>query len=82
MSIPISPTPFTVEELVTRILIHRKVTRTDQQLLKFFLLYGEELDEQEKTLIDRVLYGIRHGLLQVVDSVEATPPNSELLSQQ
>jgi hypothetical protein len=69
-----SPSPFTVEELVTRILIHRRVTRDDQQLLKFFLLYGEGLDEQERTLIDRVLYGIRHGLLQVSDSVEVTPP--------
>ncbi len=57
----------TVEELVAQILMYRRITYSDQQMLKYVLLYGEALDEQERTLIDRVFYGVRHGLLRIVE---------------
>jgi hypothetical protein len=31
------------------------------------LSYKDALNEQEQTLIDRVFYGVRHGLLRIVD---------------
>ena len=56
-----------IEELVTKILVERRLTYTEQQILMRALLSQESLDEQERTLIDRVFYGVRHGLLQVVE---------------
>lgn len=56
-----------VEELVAQILMERTVTYTDQQLLKYALLAENALDEKERALIDRVFYGMRHGLLKTVD---------------
>jgi hypothetical protein len=56
-----------IEELVAQILMERKVTSTEQQILMCALLYADELDETERTLIDRVLYGVRHGLLRIVE---------------
>ncbi|MBW4545450.1 MAG: hypothetical protein KME25_13525 [Symplocastrum torsivum CPER-KK1] len=60
-------TKVSIEELVAQILMHRRITYTDQQLLRFALLRDETLNEQERTLIDRVFYGVRHGLLSIVD---------------
>lgn len=60
-------TELSIEELVAQILMHRRITYTDQQLLRFALLSDEALNEQERTLIDRVFYGVRHGLLSLVD---------------
>ncbi len=60
-------TKVSIEELVAKILMHRRITYTDQQLLRFALLSDETLNEQERTLIDRVFYGVRHGLLSIVD---------------
>lgn len=56
-----------IEELVAQILIHRKITYTDQLLLRYVLLSEETLDEQARTLLDRVFYGVRHGLLSLVE---------------
>jgi hypothetical protein len=56
-----------IEELVAQILINRRITYRDQYLLKFALLSEESLDEKERTLIDRVFYGVRHGLLKIVE---------------
>lgn len=54
-----------IEELVAQILMDRKISYTDQLLLKSALLFGNALDEQERILIDRVFYGVRHGLLRL-----------------
>ena len=54
-----------IEELVAQILMDRKISYTEQLLLKSALLFGNALDEQERTLIDRVFYGVRHGLLRL-----------------
>jgi hypothetical protein len=56
-----------VEELVTQILMERQVNQADQLLLRRALLFEETLNEKERTLIDRVFYGVRHGLLRIVE---------------
>jgi hypothetical protein len=56
-----------VEELVTQILIERRVTHTDQLLLKLAIITEAALDEKERALIERVFYGLRHGLLRLVE---------------
>lgn len=70
MSVQMFSSPISIEELVAQILMYRKVTYTDQQLLKRVLLTEATLGEKERTLIDRVFYGIRHGLLKVVEKIE------------
>jgi hypothetical protein len=56
-----------IEELIAQILMNRKITNSEQLRLKFALLSKDKLDEKERTLIDRVFYGVRHGLLRVVE---------------
>lgn len=70
MSTQLFSSSLSIEELVAQILMERRVTYTDQQILKWALLSREELDEQDRTLIDRVFYGVRHGLLRVVESID------------
>lgn len=67
MSVQTFTSQVNIEELVAQILMHRRVTHLDQQRLKMALSYKNTLDEQEQTLIDRVFYGVRHGLLSIVD---------------
>lgn len=67
MSAQILSSPLCIEELVAQILMERRVTSTEQQILRCALLYADELDETERTLIDRVFYGVRHGLLRIVE---------------
>lgn len=67
MSAQILSSHLCIEELVAQILMERKVTFTEQQILRNVLLYADELDETERTLIDRVFYGVRHGLLKIVE---------------
>lgn len=67
MSAQILSSQLCIEELVAQILMERKVTSTEQQILRCALLYADELDDTERTLIDRVFYGVRHGLLRIVE---------------
>lgn len=67
MSAPVFSSHINIEELVAQILIDRRITYKDQYLLKFALLSEDSLDERERTLIDRVFYGVRHGLLKIVE---------------
>jgi hypothetical protein len=57
----------TLEEFVEQILMERKITSREHLVLRYTLLSEERLNEQERTLIDRVLYGVRHGLLRIVE---------------
>jgi len=50
-------------EALYQILAARIITPSDRQLLKSALL-EESLSEAEHTAIDRLLYGVRHGLLK------------------
>lgn len=70
MSTQLFSSSVSIEELVAQILMERRVTYTDQQMLRWALVSNAELDEQERTLIDRVFYGVRHGLLRVVESID------------
>lgn len=56
-----------VEEIITQILTNRTITHTEQLLLRYVLLVEATLDEQSRTLIERVFYGVRHGLLRIVE---------------
>ncbi|MFB8788371.1 MAG: hypothetical protein U7123_05850 [Potamolinea sp.] len=56
-----------VEELIGEILMYRQITCTEQLLLRYALLCDHSMSETERTLIDRVFYGVRHGLLRIVD---------------
>jgi len=56
---------FNIEELVAQILMHRCITSRDLHLLSCALLSEDGLNEQDRTLIDRVFYGVRHGLLSL-----------------
>ncbi len=67
MQLQIFSSHASIEELVTKILVERTLTYTDQQILRYALVSQESLDEQERALIDRVFYGVRHGLLQLVE---------------
>ncbi|NJL36059.1 MAG: hypothetical protein HC840_07395 [Leptolyngbyaceae cyanobacterium RM2_2_4] len=55
-----------LEDLVEQILFSRKITRTEEGRLVSALSQGS-LAEEQQALIHRVLYGLRHDLLQVVD---------------
>jgi hypothetical protein len=55
-----------LEDLVEQILLSRKITRTEEDRLVSALSQGS-LAEEQQALIHRVLYGLRHDLLQVVD---------------
>jgi hypothetical protein len=50
-------------EALYQVLAARLITPSDRQLLKSVLL-EESLSEAEHTVIDRVLYGVRHGLVK------------------
>lgn len=67
MSAQVFSSQLSIEELVAQILLERQVTPTEQQLLRYALIFGDELDEKERTLIERVFYGVRHGLLSLVE---------------
>lgn len=54
-----------IESLVEQVLVSRQISSIHQQQLQLILLY-DSVSNQEKTLIERVLYGVRHKLLKVV----------------
>ena len=64
----------TIEDLVTQILMNRCLTHSDQLFLKWALLDKESLKEHERILIERVFYGIRHGLLHIIESTSVSIP--------
>jgi hypothetical protein len=56
--------PNNIEELVLDILVCGKVSDINRYQLKNALL-ASALNEEEQVLINRVLYGVRKGLLKV-----------------
>ncbi|NJL90687.1 MAG: hypothetical protein HC916_13530 [Coleofasciculaceae cyanobacterium SM2_1_6] len=65
MSILTNSAPTTIESLVEQILITRQISSIHYEQIQLILHY-DIVNDQEKTLIDRVLYGIRHGLVKQV----------------
>ncbi|MBD2166606.1 hypothetical protein H6G04_19595 [Calothrix membranacea FACHB-236] len=56
-----------LETVFERILNIRRITRQDQQLLMSALLSKEDLNEQEKSQINKVFQAVQGGLIKVVD---------------
>lgn len=54
------------EKLVAQILSANQISRADRQRLKDALL-DDAISEQELALIERVIEGVRRGLLTIVD---------------
>ncbi|WP_066384681.1 MULTISPECIES: hypothetical protein [unclassified Anabaena] len=60
-------TPMSLETVLQRIFTINRITRRDQQLLMSTLLSKADLSEQEHQQINRILDGLKRGLLKVVD---------------
>ncbi|MGI0485927.1 hypothetical protein ACN4EK_10855 [Pantanalinema rosaneae CENA516] len=58
--------PVVLEDLVEQILLSRRITLSHRRRLQSVLL-AEPLSPADLVLLDRLLYGVRRGILQVVD---------------
>ena len=67
MSAQVFSSPFRITELVEQILLSRTITRAERHHLTSVLSSQGLLNEDDTVKVKRVLYGIRHGLLQVVE---------------
>ncbi|MBD1878611.1 MULTISPECIES: hypothetical protein [unclassified Coleofasciculus] len=59
------PTQVTIEDLVAQIFVSRRITPVNQYQLQTVLLTKDWLDEEEQTMLNRLFYGVRHGLLKL-----------------
>ncbi len=64
MTAQILLSPLAIEELIERILLSRRVTLGDRRQIRSAIL-AIHLTEAEHIMIDRLLYGVRKGLLQL-----------------
>jgi hypothetical protein len=55
-----------VLEMTAKILSSRKISRWEHQRMAA-LLNANELHEQDRVLIERIFYGVRHGLLMTIE---------------
>nr|WP_072717198.1 MULTISPECIES: hypothetical protein [Planktothrix] len=58
--------PVPLEELFGQIMFSSVVTRSDRQHLRSAIL-GESLTDNEKVIINRLLYNVRRGWVKLVD---------------
>jgi hypothetical protein len=58
--------PNSIETLSGQIMVSGRMTFSDRYQIKSALL-NCSLSESEQILINRILYGIRHGLVRVVE---------------
>ncbi|MBD2484359.1 hypothetical protein [Planktothrix sp. FACHB-1365] len=58
--------PIPLEELFGQIMFSSVVTRSDRQHLRSAIL-GESLTDDEKAIINRLLYNVRRGWVKLVD---------------
>lgn len=66
MTIQVFSNQKNIEELLSQIMLSRRISRSDhQKLVSVASKYA--LGEEEQALIDRIFYGVRHGLLKVVE---------------
>ncbi|MFB2834631.1 hypothetical protein [Floridanema evergladense] len=56
----------TLEALCGKIMVAGQITISDRYQIRSALL-NDTLSEPEQILINRLLYGIRHGLLRIAD---------------
>ncbi|MFB2879207.1 hypothetical protein [Floridanema aerugineum] len=55
-----------IEALCGQIMVTGRITISDRYQIRSALL-NDTLSEPEQILINRLLYGIRHGLLRIID---------------
>lgn len=55
-----------IESLCGQIMVAGKISISDRYQIRSALL-NDTLSEPEQILINRLLYGIRHGLLRIID---------------
>lgn len=67
MSLQLLSSPSPVAKVVDGVLLSRTITRSERHQLVAALASGGILDEEDRIRVRRVLYGIRHGLLELVD---------------
>lgn len=58
--------PTLLDDVAEQILLSRRITPSHRQRLMSVLL-AEPLSPADLVLLDRLLYGVRRGILQVVD---------------
>lgn len=58
--------PVPLEELFGQIMFSSVVTRSDRQQIRAAIL-GRDLSEDEKAIINRLLYNVRRGWVRLVD---------------
>ncbi len=58
---------FPVQQVATRIISIRKITRLDQRLFMSALLSKKSLSPEEKNLVEQVYQGLSRGWIKVVD---------------
>ena len=58
---------FPVQQVATRIISFRKITRLDQRLFMSALLSKKFLSPEEKNLVEQVYQGLSRGWIKVVD---------------
>ncbi len=56
-----------IHQLIEQILVSRKITRNNQQQLMRAFMTKDDLDEQDRDLIDKVFNSVRQGLVRVVE---------------
>ena len=56
-----------INQLIEQILLSRKITRNNQQQLMHAFMTKDDLDEQDRDLIDQVFNSVRQGLVRVVE---------------
>ncbi len=66
MSLTKNQSKLSLEELYGQAMFSNILTSSDRQKIKNLLL-GESLSYSEMLIIDRLLYNVRQGWLQVVD---------------
>lgn len=59
--------PLGIEQLIEQVLSSRRLTRAEAQWFNSLLATQEALSEDQHVLVQRVLYGLRHNLLQLTD---------------
>lgn len=67
MQPPASVDQIPLEHLLEQILFSRKITRAEERRLISVLSTQGSLNEEQQAMIQRVFYGLRHGLLKLVD---------------
>ncbi|MBE9126479.1 MULTISPECIES: hypothetical protein [unclassified Coleofasciculus] len=73
MNIPLRLIPGAIAELFAQVSCSGKITLADRYGLLAALLEEDSLTEEERDSIDRMLYALYRGRMQVVEELSALP---------